>query len=76
VQEALQDALAIPGLDAILQQAVAARRAELVVERQALRARLEAQEHAAAATWLHGIDDLAPGMADTLTVTVLFPASS
>jgi hypothetical protein len=36
-----------------------------------MRQRLEAQE---AAAWLRGIDDLAPGTFDLLTVTVLFPA--
>ena len=74
VREALRDALDIPDLDDLLARAVEVRRAALVAERQAMRARLEAQENAQALAWLHGIDDLAPGMFDVLTVTVLFPA--
>ncbi len=74
VKEALRDALDIPDLNKVLMQAVEARRAALVAERQAMRARLEAQENAQALACLHGIDDLAPGMFDVLTVTVLFPA--
>lgn len=71
VQEALHDALALEGLDALLAQAVDARRAELAAERTAMRKRLEAQE---AVAWLHGADQIAPGTFDLLTVTVLFPA--
>ncbi len=74
VKEALRDALDIPNLNKLLMQAVEARRTVLVAERQAMRARLEAQENAQALAWLRGIDDLAPGMFDVLTVTVLFPA--
>ena len=71
VREALHDALTLEGLDALLTQAVETRRAELVAERAALRERLAAQE---ATAWLHGLDRLAPGTFDLLTVTVLFPA--
>ena len=71
VREALHDALTLERLDALLTQAVETRRAELVAERAALRERLAAQE---ATAWLHGLDRLAPGTFDLLTVTVLFPA--
>ena len=71
VQEALHAALALEGLDGLLAQAVAARRATLTEERTALRERQAAQDTVAR---LNGIDDLAPGTFDLLTVTVLFPA--
>jgi hypothetical protein len=74
VKEALRDALDIPDLNKLLMQGVEARRTVLVAERQAMRAQLEAQESAQATAWLRGIDDLAPGTFDLLTVTVLFPA--
>ncbi len=74
VKETLQDALNIPDLNKALMQAVEARRAALVAERQAMRERLEARGSAHTLVWLQGIDDLAPGMFDLLTVTVLFPA--
>jgi hypothetical protein len=82
VRESLADALAIEGLDALLEGAVEARRQELVAERRNMRQsfdqaqdrQMEQREGAQAAEWLRGIDDLSPGSFDLLTVTVLFPA--
>jgi hypothetical protein len=74
VQEALEDAFAIPGLEDLLAGAVESRRVALAQERAAMRKRLEAQEGARATAWLRGIDDLAPGSFDVLAVTVLYPA--
>jgi hypothetical protein len=74
VQEALADALAMEGLDTLLEDAVEARRRELVAERARMREQMQAVEGAQPAEWLQGIDDLAPGSFDLLTVTVLFPA--
>jgi hypothetical protein len=74
VREALTDALAIEGLDGLLEDAVETRRRELVAERERMRAQMEQQEGSQPSEWLEGIDDLAPGSFDLLTVTVLFPA--
>ena len=74
VQEALTDALAIGGLETLLEDAVEARRQELVAERRRMRLQMEQRESAQPAEWLQGIDDLAPGSFDLLTVTILFPA--
>jgi hypothetical protein len=53
---------------------VEARRRELVAERERMREQMEQQEGSQPGEWLEGIDDLAPGSFDLLTVTVLFPA--
>jgi hypothetical protein len=74
VQEALQDAFAIPGLEPLLEDAVEARRQTLAAERQRMRDQMETHKTSQPAEWLDGIDDLAPGSFDLLTVTVLFPA--
>jgi hypothetical protein len=79
VQEALSDALAIEGLDDLLEDAVEARRRELVAERERMRCKtlhnqMEQQEGSQPGEWLEGIADLARGSFDLLTVTVLFPA--
>jgi len=74
VREALADAMAIEGLDELLKAAVEARRRELVAERERMRDQMQAAEGAQPAGWLQGIDDLAPGSFDLLTVAVLFPA--
>jgi len=74
VKEALADALAIEGLATLLEEAVETRRRELVAEREHMREQMQAVEGAQPAEWLQGIDDLAPGSFDLLTVTVLFPA--
>ncbi len=74
VKETLADALASEGLDGLLEGAVEARRRELVAEREHMREQMQAVEGAQPAEWLQGIDDLAPGSSDLLTVTVLFPA--
>ncbi len=74
VQEALVDALAIEGLDALLEGAVETRRQELVTERTQMREQMEQRESAQVAEWLRGIDDLLPGSFDLLTMTILFPA--
>jgi superfamily II DNA or RNA helicase len=74
VQEALQDAMGIPGLESLLEGAVEERRQELVAERNRMRRQMEQQEGAQPAEWLEGIDDLAPGSFDLLCVAVLYPA--
>jgi ERCC4-related helicase len=74
VQEALSEALAIEELDGLLEDAVEARRRELVTERERMREQMEQQEGSQPGEWLEGIDDLAPRSFDLLTVTVLFPA--
>jgi hypothetical protein len=79
VQEALSDALAIEGLDDLLEDAVEVRRRELVTERERMRCKalhnqMEQQEGSQPGEWLEGIADLARGSFDLLTVTVLFPA--
>ena len=73
VREALADALAIPGLDALLVDAVEARRQELVAERRSMKRQMEQQAGALAAEWLQGIDDLSPGSYDLLALTLLIP---
>jgi hypothetical protein len=78
VREALDDALGIPELERLLEDTVEERRQELVAERErmrrrALRKQMEQQKGSQPAEWLEGIDDLAPGSLDLLTVTVLFP---
>jgi len=74
VQEALRDAFALPGLEALLEDAVEARRQALAAERGRMREQMHAHQGAQPAEWLAGSDDLAPGSFDLLTVTVLFPA--
>jgi hypothetical protein len=74
VREVLTDALEMQGLERLLEDAVEARRRELVTERQRMRGQMEQREGAQVAGWLEGIDDLSPGSFDLLTVTVLFPA--
>jgi hypothetical protein len=77
VQEALSDALAIEGLDDLLEDAVEARRRELVTERERMKRPVRSgrpDRSSQPGKWLEGIDDLAPGSFDLLTVTVLFPA--
>jgi len=74
VRETLADGLGIEGLEAVLEGAVEARRWELVAERHGMREQMERLEGAPAAEWLQGIDDLAPGSFDLLTVKILFPA--
>ncbi|MEA3339472.1 MAG: helicase-related protein, partial [Chloroflexota bacterium] len=73
VQEALSEAL-VEGLDDLLENAVETRRRELVAERERMREQMERQEGTQPGEWLEGIDDLAPGSFDLLTVTILFPA--
>ena len=74
VKEVLGDALAIEELDDLLEDAVEARRRELVVEREHMREQMERQDSSQPGEWLAGIDDLAPGSFDLLTAMVLFPA--
>ena len=74
VQEALQDAFAIPGLEQLLEDAVETRRQALATERRRMRAQMETHKTSQPAEWLDGIDDLAQGSFDLLTMTVLFPA--
>ncbi len=74
VREVLTDALGLPELDDLLATAVEERRQDLIAERQRMREQMEQQKDAQPAEWLEGIDDLAPGSFDLLTVTVLFPA--
>jgi hypothetical protein len=74
VQEALQDAFGIPGLEQLLEDAVETRRQALAAERRRMREQMETHKTSQPAEWLAGIDDLARGSFDLLTVTVLFPA--
>ena len=73
VREALADALAIEGLDELLEDVVKTRRWDLVAERERMREQMEQQKGSQPADWLEGINDLSPGSFDMLTVTVLFP---
>jgi len=73
VREALGDALGVPELDSLLEGAVEERRRELMSERARMRDQMEQQRGAQPAEWLEGIDDLAPGSFDLLTVEVLYP---
>jgi len=61
-------------LERLLDDAVEARRQELVAERYSMRRQMEEREGTQTAEWMRGIDDLSPGSFDLLTVTVLFPA--
>jgi hypothetical protein len=45
-----------------------------VAERRSMREQMEGREGVQTAEWLRGIDDLAPGSFDLLTVTVYYPA--
>jgi superfamily II DNA or RNA helicase len=74
VKETLADALAIDGLERLLAEAVEHRRQQLVAERRSMREQMEGREGVQTAEWLRGIDDLAPGSFDLLTVTVYYPA--
>jgi hypothetical protein len=62
------------GQERLLNDAVEARRQELVFERRGMQAQMEEWEGAQAAEWLQGIDDLSPGSLDPLAVTVFYPA--
>ncbi len=73
VREALADALAIEGLEELLEDTVETRRQELVAERRNMKRQMEQREGAQTAEWLRGIDDLSPGSFDLLTVTVYYP---
>jgi hypothetical protein len=74
VREVLGDALGILDLGNLLEGTVEERRQELVAERERMRRQMEQQGGSQPAEWLQGIDDLAPGSFDLLTMTVLFPA--
>ena len=74
VREALTDALAIDGLEALLAGTVETRRQELVAERRRMREQMEQREGMQAAAWLQGIDNLSPGSFDVLTLTLLWPS--
>jgi hypothetical protein len=73
VREILAEALAISGLNHLLADAVEDRRAALVAERRTMAAQMRANAQGQPVTWLEGIDDLARGTFDLLTVTVLVP---
>jgi superfamily II DNA or RNA helicase len=73
VQETLADALAMDGLEGLLEGVVEARRQALIAERRSMRQQLEQREDAQGAEWLHGIDDLSPGSFDLLAMTVCYP---
>jgi len=73
VQEVLTDALGMRGLERLLNDAVEARRRELIAERCSMRQQMEQREGTRTAEWLQGIDDLLPGSFDLLTVTVYYP---
>jgi chromosome condensin MukBEF complex kleisin-like MukF subunit len=73
VRESLADALAIENLETLLEDAVEARRQELVAARRGMRRQMERREGARTVEWLRGIDDLSRGSFDLLTLTVLYP---
>jgi hypothetical protein len=73
VREVLREALDIFDLGNLLEGAVEERREELVAERQRMRDQMEQRKGSQPAEWLEGIDDLAPGSFDLLTVAALFP---
>jgi hypothetical protein len=75
VPEALADALALPALDALLEDAVEAQRQVLVAERRRMQREQNATADAQPAAWLAGIADLARGSYDVLAVTVLYPGA-
>jgi len=74
VRDTLADALALEGLEGLLEEAVEVRRRELVAERCSIRHQMEQREGAQGAKWLQGIDDLSPGSLDLLTVTAYYPS--
>jgi hypothetical protein len=74
VSEGLADALGRPDLDALLREAVEARRRALVADRQALLARDTAHEGREQLHWLAGIADLKTASYDVLTATLYYPA--
>jgi hypothetical protein len=74
VREALADALAIEGLDVLLEKTVEARRQEVVAERRDMRRQMEGRADGRAAEWLRGIDDLLPGSFDILALTLFWPS--
>jgi hypothetical protein len=71
VRAVLRDTFDILDLGNLLEGAVEERRQELVAERR--RMQRPDRRSSQPAEWLTGIDDLAPGSFDLLTVTVLFP---
>jgi len=74
VRGVLSDALEIGELDRLLNDAVEARRQELVAERRGMRRQMEERADAQAAEWLQGIDDLLPGSFDVLALTLFWPS--
>ncbi|MGC9523585.1 MAG: helicase-related protein, partial [Anaerolineae bacterium] len=74
VHEVLEEALRVPGLNGLLADAVEDRRAELVAERRAMAEQMASDAQGQPAAWLAGIDDVARGTFDLLTVTLLLPA--
>jgi hypothetical protein len=89
VKETLADALGIELLERLFGDAAEARRLELVAERRTIERpfaraplafprdrqdrQMEGREGAQAAEWLEGIDDLARGSFDLLTLSLYHP---
>ena len=73
-RETLTDALGRQDLDDLLADAVEARRGQLVAERVQMLAQQAVGGTDQVPEWLQGIDSLAPGSFDLLTVTVYYPA--
>ncbi|MFQ5472979.1 MAG: helicase-related protein, partial [Dehalococcoidia bacterium] len=73
VLEDLALVLEMEGLEKLLQHAVNARLEELIVERRALKAQMQAQGGERLG-WLEGIDEVVPASFDLLTVRLLYPA--
>ncbi|MFW6116753.1 MAG: hypothetical protein ACOC6F_03405, partial [bacterium] len=61
-------------LNTLLEGVVEERRQDLVAERKRMQGQMEQQKGSQPAEWLEGIDDLAPGRFDLLTLTILYPA--
>lgn len=72
VQEALTETFEIEALDEMLAQAVEARRQALIAERRTMREQLQAVN--SQQVWWRGMDSIAPGNYDILTVTIYYPA--
>ena len=73
VREALRDALGIEELETMLSAQVDARRQELVGQRRAMLAAHAENTADQPAEWLQGIDRVAPGSFDVLSLTIIFP---
>jgi len=74
VRETFSDALSIPGLEEILNEAVEHRRRALVAERRRMREQAKQRHEDQVTEWLRGIDKVSPGSFDLLALTLYYPA--